>query len=230
MTGILTNRVLFTLALMLIVAAAGTHWMNTGTASADYLPPLLPDYLPIGPAGGNVADLTGMINESDAATKWNQWTGTNKLSATGTSTSGCGTSKACIVYSNDNQYSIFNGRLCYVPSTSTSATWATTFLDAGSYFSNVCAGLVGSAARTVFVVAFNNELTGWPSIWLTHIGRHEIGHALKLGDAPSSVSCWTSGNTIYPLMKNNVVGCSSHGSNVTASTNEASYAKQRTGW
>ena len=102
-TGILTNRVLFTLALMLIVAAAGTHWMNTGTASADYLPPLLPDYLPIGPAGGNVADLTGMINESDAATKWNQWTGTNKLSATGTSTSGCGTSKACIVYSNDNQ-------------------------------------------------------------------------------------------------------------------------------
>jgi len=195
-------------------------------AHADYTPPTIPDYLPIGPNGGRIANLSTPVNVSDAATKWNQWTGTSKMSSG--STSGCGASIGCIVFALDGNTVFINSKSCAVPDWS-APTWATVYMDAGAYFYNICNGTIGSAAKPVFVVAFNNELT-FNATQLLHIGRHETAHGLNLGDAPSTIVCWQSGSTWYPLMKNNATNCPQFGTNVTASPNEALTAKQRNGW
>lgn len=91
---------------------------------------------------------------------------------------------------------------------------------------------MGTNAYPLFIVSYNNEQTHSQG-FRTHIQRHEIGHALNLGD--TNHQCWSFNSPIYPLMRNSAFTidgqtCPSYPSNITATPNEAAYAKSRSGW
>lgn len=105
-----------------------------------------------------------------------------------------------------------------------SGAFATTHVDAGDSYQSADCG--GTEIEPVFATFVLN--TTYSTSLARHVVRHEIGHGLRLGD--TSHSCWTTGTTVFPLMKNSTVNCTSYGSNTKAHATEVSAAKAWNGW
>lgn len=187
-------------------------------AHADYTPAPAPFISRVGTAGTLVQDQNTNLDPADAMNRWNAWTARSYLSM---GTAGCGSTTSCISYANSGAQLYYTS--CYVPTTS---YYASTYVAAGTYENTMGCPSVGSYTNPVFVVSFNNSTT--PAYAYYHVQRHEMGHALALGDA--TVSCWYA-STWYPLMNNGTTySCGGYGYNWSGTTNEINAVTTRNGW
>lgn len=119
---------------------------------------------------------------------------------------------------------------CTTPAVAT-GYWAQTFVSLGSVYNNTgCSGL-GTTTSPLFIVSMNTSSI--PSSWYAyqHVTRHEIGHALALGEASGTgSSCsWDSSLGVYlPLMNNGP--CPSPYYNDYLTDNEVSAIVSWNGW
>lgn len=199
-------------------------------ALADYTPPSnTPGYTTVGSGGAKVIDYSD-LDAADAVASWNWWTSKSKLS-TAANMTGCGSTTSCIVYVNES--STLPGTNCTVPDLP-SGTYGTAYQiwNGQNIGDSDCATL--SSSYPVFVISLNvslNLLTPYPNSYL-HIQRHELGHAIGLGDAPTA-TCWSEWGYWLPVMNNGTqkaTYCPTYPNNFTASYNEALYAVIRSGW
>ena len=132
----------------------------------------------------------------------------------------CGYLNGCVMYD------ISGTSLDWVPSCvvpNTSPYWATTWVSAGSYY-NVCPGL-GSDQGPVFVISVDPSQIGTDWWKNQHVGRHELGHALALGEAYHS--CWNENGGVFPLMNN---GPCPNAKNIYATQKEVTAVINRNWW
>lgn len=191
--------------------------------------PALADYTPsdpwyaygVGSGGAKVSDNTTVIDESDAAAAWNTWTNFNKLTL---GSNGCGSTTSCIIYANDGTTVLG----CPVPEVD-APWWAEAHILAGSYRSIADSNCnLGSTTYPIFIVSIDDEGSWSSDDKKLHVARHEMGHALLLGD--TSASCWSEWGYLLPIMHDTSDNCSSYPQNYSATYNEALYAVIRNDW
>jgi hypothetical protein len=219
-TRVLAGGAVVSGALLIAISFAGLVF-------ADYTPSDPPYEYGVGSGGAKVQDQGTVLDESDAAAAWNIWTSTSKLSL---GTSGCGSTTSCIIYANDG--ATLTNTSCVIPQVPDGA-WAVAHILAGSYRSIPSSDCnLGSSTYPIFVVAIDDEGSWSSSDKKLHVARHEVGHALMLGD--TSQSCWDEWGYLLPLMHNSSANCSSGGlsfpQNYSATYNEALYAVIRNDW
>lgn len=204
--------------------------MAPSPANADYTPPANTEgYTTVGPDGAKVQN-QGSLDAGDAVNAWNAWTGQSKLS---TGTTGCGTSNSCIIYVDEGQ--TLNSPMddCTADTISETGTWAEAhqIYDGGDTLQDDDCAAYGDN-YPVFVIILNTSLGLDDDPDKIHVQRHELGHAIGLGDAPTAY-CWLDYPYWLPLMNNGTQAgtyCSAYPANYTASYNEALYAAIRSGW
>lgn len=207
------------LATILLALSSNATW-----ARADYTPPYPQWNFNLGAGGTYVVNYGTAIDPVPPSDAWDSWTGYNQLIPTG-SPSGCGTSVSCVYFVNEG--ATIPGTVCAVPSIGDSgganAIKALVYALAGNQ-STLCGSSYASPTFPIFVINVNSSLS-FTVTDKTHIGRHELGHALSLPDAPSE-SCYFVNPAWYPLMRNNyhATTCSTYPQNGTATPNEISWA------
>jgi hypothetical protein len=207
--------------------------IETRPASADYMPGAGPaGYTTVGEDGAKVQN-QGSLNAGDAVNAWNAWTGQSKLSL---GTTGCGTSNSCIIYVDEGQTLNSPMDACTADTILGTSSWAKAFQiwNGGANLSDPdCDSLSTDPDYPIFVIVLNTSL-GLGSTAKLHIQRHEVGHAVGLGDEPF-VECWLDYPYWSPLMNNGTQTAAGscdgvYPANYTASYNEALYSAIRSGW
>jgi hypothetical protein len=195
----------------------------TAEGTSDYSPAGWLYNRGVNASGATVINDGTNLPVSTAVSTWNSWIGSTKFT-TSTSTSGCGSTKSCIIFDNDGTNVTINGTVCSTPE---AGLWAAAYIEAGSGYDNYPGCGAGTATYPVFIIAYNDE-GGYGTTARTHIANHEMAHAVKLAD--ENHTCWTSGVT-YPLLNNGTFGtCASYPANTTAVAGEIARAKSRMGW
>lgn len=170
--------------------------------------------------------LSSNLSLSDIAGHYSAATGFSRVSVP-SGGADCGYSDGCIMFdirqtSNDWWPS------CTTPDVYQPTNWATIYVGSGSYNNTNCYGL-GSDYAPVWVVAIH--IGNVPNNWYAyqHVGRHEVGHALALGEAGHS--CWSSSGVYYPLMNNGpAASACGPAQNAYLTPNEVSAIISRNGW
>lgn len=202
-------------------------------------------FVPIGPYGAGVGSGGANVHNYNvtslstvtAVLDWNNHLGASRLSAA-SSALGCGSSRSCVLYGTPGTTRTVNGKSCTFPSTN-GGSWATVYISGGVFGQNVgCSA--GNSTRRIFFVSVDPSASNYPVSfqWRRHLVVHELGHALRLGDAATH-TCWpppgTSG-TVFPLMNNvtlapcGVVSTQPSRANFTPTSNEILSAKVFNGW
>jgi hypothetical protein len=221
-------------ALTVIWAAIGVALIHPATSQAhdaDYTVTNSSYYtydsdLIVGPNGTLLlksSSLSSYLDLSEISGHYTSATGYSRVNVPSGSAD-CGYSDGCVMYdirqtTNDWWPS------CTTPDTS---AWATIYVGATSYNNTGCTGL-GSDYAPVWVVAINTGavLDNWYAY--QHVGRHEVGHALGMGEAGHS--CWSDSGIYYPLMNNNPnVSACGYAHNAYLTPHEVSAIISRNGW
>lgn len=212
--------------LLVMGIVAGWFVLRPDLAGADYTPPPnTPGYTTVGSGGALVQNQSTNLDHYDAVGVWNYWTAKSKLAV---GSSGCGVSTSCIIYANEN--ATLSWTYCDLENLPDPGDWAKTYQITSSR-SNIGDADCDLLAPTypIFVVGYNASL-GLGSTQRLHVQRHELAHAIGLGDA-STVTCWQEYGYWLPLMRNGGgSSCLVFPQNYTASFNEAVAAVIRSGW
>jgi hypothetical protein len=167
-----------------------------------------------------------MLNPNDASTFWNNSTGFSRVLIPGGPID-CGIYDGCVLFDTEST-TLIGVASCDLPAI-TDGSYAKLYVDTDSEYNlpdEDCRG-IGSDYHPTFVLLID---TGAPSGAYTHMQRHEVGHALGLGDTDTSVTCWTESSVYYPLMKNSSTNCDNYPNNVTATYNEVQGVIDRNDW
>lgn len=226
-------RVAFLVVIWTVIGIALVHPVSTKAHDADYSVTNSSYYayntaLKVGPNGTLLlksSALSSNLSLSDIAGHYSSATGFSRVIVPSRSAD-CGYTDGCVMFdvmqtSNDWWTS------CTTPDAG-SGNWAAIFVGAGVFNNTNCSGL-GSDYAPVWVVAINPGNV--PNNWYAyqHVGRHEVGHALAMGEAGHS--CWSSSGLYYPLMNNGpAASACGPAQNAYLTPNEVSAIISRNGW
>lgn len=213
---------------LLYPATSQAHDADYSVTSSSYY--IFNTALKVGPNGTLLLKRSSLSSNLDLSDLSGHYTAATGFSRVLVPTGGadCGYTDGCVMFdvrstSND-----------WWPSCTTrdvsdpSSNWATIYVGAGAHNNTNCAG-VGSDYTPVWVVAIHTGNT--PNTWYAyqHLGRHEVGHALAMGEAGHS--CWGTYPYYYPLMNNGpAASACGPAMNVYLTSNEVSAIISRNGW
>lgn len=221
------GRLLRAYALPTILAVLAVALLPATGVRADYTPASAPYIYNVGPNGTYLIASSSLPSSfmalSDATGHFAARTGFSRVLIPNGSVD-CGLTVGCTLFD------IHLTSLDWAPSCTVrdvgSANWAATFISAGTYNNSGC--MLGSTSAVVFLVGMNtvNIQNDWYGY--QHVVRHEVSHALGLGD--TAFACYTqSGITGYlPLMNNGP--CPGPYRNFYLTDNETNAIVSRNGW
>lgn len=185
------------LALAALIALAAFAVLPPASALADYSPTQSSYYatygITVGPNGTYMIASSALSSSwmalSDVQGHYTLRTGFSRVLVPSGPVD-CGYTVGCVAF--DVQNTTTDWWPACTTNSVTSGFWATTFVALGGVYNNTnCSGL-GNVTEPLFIVAMNPSSI--PTNWYAyqHVVRHEIGHALSLGEAsgPGS-SCYT---------------------------------------
>jgi hypothetical protein len=145
----------------------------------------------------------------DGVDAWNYWLGAYFSEPAHIGANPCDDGIPCILFMNENDE--VNGTTCTVPDISGTSVRAKIYISVGTstnlwqsheqYYDDC---LFGSEADPIFVIVVNDDACCTHNSALQlHIQRHEVGHALGLGD--TGTSCEWDSVWLWPLMQNDLI-------------------------
>lgn len=206
------------LLLSVSLGSAATALTAIHPAAADYTPPSGPyGAVVVGANGSKLIDDSTALDPYDIAGYWNLVTQFERLSVP-SGPSDCGLTEGCTLIDTAGT-SLIGSPSCTVPTPTYNADLR---VSSDSFENTGCPGM-GTDYNPVFLIDYSYGSS------TTYIGRHEMGHALGLHEAPQS--CYTENSLRYPVMNNGLsYGCSNWGTNINATANEVAAVISRNGW